>query len=234
MRGKIIFILLFLILILTSCDLPSTDDTKQEVNLTKTELATIYSEAADFMLDISNGSSRIVRTGYVESQNYSTLSSTVALIKLIALLYETDSFIISDEFVQFKLTISNNVIDMAFLNEENVEKNKLTATLIYTVDSEFNFEEAMFLHFDVDYNFETKEILGFEVRTTFAKEVNNHFKYENNKYYEYDPFVLSDEEINNKTLGLLDKYGDKVLNSIVIDADYGNEYAAAMLYAFGE
>ena len=230
---KLIVLFLFFILALVSCGSPSTND-KGSSDLTKTDLAEIYSEAADFMLDVSRGGTETVRLGYVESNEHSTLNSTVAMIKLISLLYEAESFVISEEFVQFKVSIANNIVNMAFLSEEYIEDNKLLATLIYTVDDDFNFEQCMFLHFDIDYNFETKEILGFEVKTSMAKEPNNHFKYENGKFYEYSPSSSIDEEINDNTIVLVEKYFAKTLNSTIIDADYGNEYAAAMQYAFGE
>ena len=56
----------------------------------------------------------------------------------------------------------------------------------------------------------------------------------NEKFYEYSPSDAIDEEINNNTIALVEKYFAKTLNSSIIDADYGNEYAAAMQYAFGE
>lgn len=188
---KKIFMFLCTCLLLISCG-SNNNNTKKK--LTKEEVANVYNNIATYMNDLTNNNSpKNIHRKYQESNDYSTLDSTKAMIKWAEYLYKNETFVYSEEFVQFKTTIDNNTLKMYWLTEMDIENNKFYTTLFYTsIEEEAVSEEdemLFFMYFDVDYVFDTDTILGFEIRQAFSKinMVNIHFKYEDNKFYIYEP-----------------------------------------------
>ena len=118
----------------------------------------------------------------------------------------TDSVRLSDEFVKFTCTEGTS-LNMALHTYTNVEENKLVATFLYNSGEELTFDNSFFLYCDVNYKYDTNEISGFEIKQAYLNEPNSHYKYENNIFYEYDPFNSNkNEEIDNATLSLKESY----------------------------
>ena len=234
---KKLFILLCLLFILCSCtDTPSTDAPSKE--LSKEEIATVYQNAADYVKNLTTGS-KVSSLSYQESAEYDTLNSIIALVKLASNLYSTETFVISEEFVEFNLALEGTALKMLLLTETNIDESKLIATYIYYfADSEIN-EQALLVQADIDYNFETNQISGFEIRqiSCAGDGVNLHFKYDGSKFYEFDPFDEPENQeeydlIVSKTIAIRDEYIVKVLNAVKLEQDYSAEYLSAMEFAF--
>ena len=107
---KKIFMFLCTCLLLISCG-SNNNNTKKK--LTKEEVANVYNNIATYMSDLTkNNSPKNIHRKYQESNDYSTLDSTKAMIKWAEYLYKNETFVYSEEFVQFKTTIDNNTLKM--------------------------------------------------------------------------------------------------------------------------
>ena len=157
---KEIFMFLCTCLLLISCG-SNNNNTKKK--LTKEEVANVYNNIATYMNDLTNNNSpKNIHRKYQESNDYSTLDSTKAMIKWAEYLYKNETFVYSEEFVQFKTTVDNNTLKMYWLTEMDIENNKFYTTLFYTsIEEEAVSEEdemLFFMYFDVDYVFDTDTI----------------------------------------------------------------------------
>lgn len=244
---KKVLILICLLFLLCSCN--GVDSNKEENNneqennqtqkeLTKDEIVTVYQNTAVYVKNIST-KPQVSSLSYQESDNYDTLNSVVALVKLASNLYSDESFVISNEFVEFDLVLGESALKMMLLTEINLTENKLVATYLYYSATEEINEQTPFVQISVDYNFETSEISGFEIiqAACMGDQVNLHFKYDGTKFYEFDPF---DEPTNQEeydsivaaTIAIRDEYVLRVENKVEVNKDYSNEYLDAMEFAF--
>lgn len=222
---------------LCSCNnTQTTDESNKE--LSKAEIAAVYQNTADYVKNLTTAS-KVSSLSYQESMEYDTFNSIIALVKLASNLYSTETFVVSEEFVEFNLVLGDTALKMLLLTETNVSENKLIATYIYYIAGAEIDGQALLVQAEIDYNFETSQISGFEIRqiACVGDGVNLHFKYDGNKFYEFDPFDEPENQeeydlIVSKTIAIRDEYIVKVENAVKLEQDYSAEYLSAMEFAF--
>ena len=222
-------------------DISSIVSSEEEI-FDATRLNELYNSVASYMKDIKNNNSttsfsktHAKKNRYIESNDYDTLGSIVALIKFTANMYANPEFIVSDEMVVFVCLGAS----MAFYNEIDVENNKIDTSIIFP----YGMEGSDFLiNITVDYDFSSETIKGFVIRqTTWAEPYCNiHYKYENNIFYTYEPTNDLEKEteegklIQKETNSIRLALKEKEANITTISSDFTAEYEDAMEFAFNE
>lgn len=223
------FLLLILLYVLSSCG------NSNNYEFTREELSNIYGNVALYMNDVSSLNERnFNRRSYQEQEDTSTLKSVVAFVKWASNLYSNDTFIVTEEIVEFEIETGNNNVGICFLNETNPEQNKLYGTLLVSSDGEIDSPSTLVMHFDVDYDYQTDQVISFEIIQMFWSEdvLNLCFKYDGNKFYILDYYDESEETISvlEKGISVKEKVAQKLETKIFLEEDYSKEYNDAMSF----
>ena len=204
--------------------------------LSREDLSSIYGNVASYMHEVASGSDKnLYKRAYQESEDTSSLQSTVAFVKWSSNLYANETFLVTDELVEFRITVGNNLVDVCWLNNSDQENNKLEGTLVVSYGETLDPYSTILMHFDVDYNYETDQISAFEIIQIFWGDdiLNECFKYDGNKFYILNYGVEDEEVLSVKEKGVAVKaiINEKLDSRIFLEEDYLQEYLDAMNFA---
>ena len=205
-----------------------------------------------------DGYSAIAKTDdFVEITDYYNVTATKTFIKYTELLYENETYPITDKIVYSTATLYNgeNPYEYNVINQKtsmDKSNNKLYFELYGGCGSgkdmtseEFynNFEqngEKFYLNLDIEFDYSNNELLGFSIYG--AGDYNGNLDpyiilvYENNKLYELELPTKNKETLNTIKASYNDSFSSfkNQMNDKIIAGDYSKEFTDVTLEFFGE
>lgn len=192
---------------------------------------------------------------FVEVADYQNVIATKTFIKYTELLYENETYPITDKIVYSTATLYNgetpyehNVINQKTTMDKS--NNKLTFELygggVYAKDmssEEFynNFEQRdgkFYLNLDIEFDYSNNELLSFSLYGSSYDNGNIDSYliavYENNKLYELPTYNKNTIDTINATYKESYNSFMSQMNDKVIAGDYSKEFTDVTLEFFGE
>ncbi len=194
---------------------------------------------------------------FVEITNYRNVIATKTFIKYTELLYENETYPITDKIVYSTATLYNgeNPYEYNVINQKSsIDKsnNKLSfelysgvASASNTSSEEFynNFDqndEKFYINIDIEFDYSNNELLSFSLYGAGDNNGNLNpyliIVYENNKLYELELPTKNKETLNTIKASYNDSFSSfkNQMNDKIIAGDYSKEYTDVTLEFFGE